>query len=651
MGLGAGAVAGQQVTTRPAAERLAPDAPPEELVGYYQKRLAIDPNDTEAIHRLASLEAQLNKTKAAIQAYRRVLEIHPNDRDAKFELARQLSFDRQYDASINLYREILKAAPNDSEALEGLAHVYGWGGRDRDALEVYHHLVTRNPSNNAYWLEVARFDLRLKDYPAAREVLTLLLSRDPHNRDARLDLARLDLAEHRLSESMVDYDSVLRESPLDPEALFGKAQACYYQGKIPQAGKVVSELVKEYPDNFDALFLLASIERVSGHRREALALLDRAEQLSPNNPEVIEMRGRLAEEAKVTVTTSASYAREIGAPAVFKAMRGLPNEDLRVYSYDTEAAFSPFRTLDSSLHVSFVPTESPPGPLRDAQGNQIPTTLTGAAVPWVLLSQNTWQASERFTIRGGVGMIRFGPGKLEAQLGQTVPSNSATLSPLAYIGVSFAPVKKFSAAVNVARAAVTDSPPAIRLGVMESRVDGGLNFVFSSRSELHLTLYQSEYTSIPYNHAMVVSGQEVIQKRTDHDHGTGGTVLFTQNLFRSSRFSLDGGYSGVAFGFSGYRQQTYLGYYNPSFYQRHLATGRFYGKLFGPLSYDFTGGVGLQQAFQGQALTRAFNLYPSLTLKVSPRLSVTAGFIHYNTAQALGPLRGNVVRLSTTTRF
>jgi hypothetical protein len=128
-------------------------------------------------------------------------------------------------------------------------------------------------------------------------------------------------------------------------------------------------------------------------------------------------------------------------------------------------------------------------------------------------------------------------------------------------------------------------------------------------------------------------------------------VLFIQNLFHSSSFSFDGGYSGEAFGFSGFRQQIYLGYYNPSFYQRHLATARFYGKLFGPLSYDFTGGIGLQQSFQGQALTRALNLYPSLTLKVSPRLSITAGFIHYNTALALGPLRGNEVQLSTTTKF
>lgn len=636
---------------RQASEHPAPDAPPQEFVVYYEKRLASDPNDVRAVQGLASVEAQLKNTRAAIQAYRRVLEIQPDDRDAKLELARQLNLDRQHDASVKLYQEILKTAPNDSDALEGLARVYGWQGRDRGALKVYQNLAARNPSNAGYRLEVARLELRLKDYAAAREVLASVLSSDPQNREARLLLAQLDLVERRLADSVTDYDYVLRQNPRDVNALFGKAQALYYQGKILPARAVASELVQEHPDNFDALFLLASIEHAGGRRREALARLTQADRLSPNNPEVVEMRGRLAEEARVTLTTSASYAREIGAPEVFKAAAGLPNEDLRVYSYGTEAEFSPVRAIQSSLRLSFVPTASPPGPLRDAQGNQIPTTLTGATVPWVLFSQNTWQASERFTVRGGVGVIRFGPGKLENLLGQTVPSNSATASPLAYIGVSFAPVKKFSLDLNLAREAVTDSPPAIRFGVMESRGGGGLNFIFSSRSELHLTAYHGDYASIPYNHASVVNGQQVIQKRADHDRGTSGTVLFTESLFHSSRFSFDGGYSAVAFGFAGLSRQTYLGYYNPSFYQRHLVTARFYGKLLGPVSYDFTGGIGLQQSLQGQALTRALNLYPSFTLKVSPHLSITAGFIHYNTALALGPLRGNEVRLSTTTKF
>jgi tetratricopeptide (TPR) repeat protein len=634
-----------------------PDAPPQAVVEYYQKRLASYPNDEAALRGLANAQVQLKNTQAAIRAYRRLLELHPDDQGAKIELARQLSFDRQYDASIHLYHEVLKSTPKDLEVLEALARVYKWAGRDAEALAAYQDLLAKNPSSTGYRLEVARLQLRLRNYPAARQILVSLLSIDPQNRNARMELGQLELDQRRLNESLEHFDCVLRQNPSDPEALFGKARAAYYQGKIPQARAAAGALVKQRPDDFDALFLLASIERASGHRREAMALLDRAAKISPNNPEVMEMKNRLSEEATVTITTSASYARELGAPEVFRPPQGalprtgLPNEDLRVYSYGTQIEFSPLRQVDSSFHLSFVPTETPPGPLRDAQGGQIPTVLTGVAVPWVLLSQNTWRASERFTMRGGAGLVRFGPGKLENFIGQAVQSPSATSSPLAYLGTTIAALKKFSLDINVAREAVTDSPPAIRLGVMQSRIDGGLNFFFTSRSELHLAAFYGRYSSVPYNHAILVNGQQVIQNRADHDSGTGGNATFTANLFRSARFSFDGGYAGVAFGFTGYNRRVYMGYYNPSFYQRHLLTTRFYGKLFGPLSYDFTGGMGLQQSLHGQALTRALNLNPAFKLKVSPHLSFTAGYIYYNTALALGPLRGNEVRLSTETKF
>ncbi len=82
-----------------------------------------------------------------------------------------------------------------------------------------------------------------------------------------------------------------------------------------------------------------------------------------------------------------------------------------------------------------------------------------------------------------------------------------------------------------------------------------------------------------------------------------------------------------------------------------MVTTHFKGKLVGPLGFDFSGGIGLQQVLQGQALTRAMILSPSLTLKVTRRHSLTLGYTHYNTAQALGPLRGNAVFFSTESRF
>lgn len=94
-----------------------------------------------------------------------------------------------------------------------------------------------------------------------------------------------------------------------------------------------------------------------------------------------------------------------------------------------------------------------------------------------------------------------------------------------------------------------------------------------------------------------------------------------------------------------------MGFFNPSFYQQHLLTGRIYGKLGGPVGYDLAGGFGLRQFGQGEALTRAMRVSPTLTFKVSDHFSFGVGYSHYTTAQALGPLRGNAVQFTTDWKF
>ena len=104
-------------------------------------------------------------------------------------------------------------------------------------------------------------------------------------------------------------------------------------------------------------------------------------------------------------------------------------------------------------------------------------------------------------------------------------------------------------------------------------------------------------------------------------------------------------------GYEGDRRKVYLGFFNPRFYQRHLATTRIYGKLRGPLGYDFSAGLGLQQVQQGAALTRGLILNPALILKASRRLSLSVGYTHYNFAQTLGVVSGNAVQLSSDFKF
>ena len=615
------------------ALRPASGAPPQDLLAYFEKRLGAYPDDLQALKGRAYAQTQLNDFPAAIQSYQRVLEKYPDDRTSKMELARLSGRQGQYDISVKYYREVLKDSPDDLEALENLARVYVWSKQDREALPIYQGLLTRNPANNDYRLELARIQLRLQDYAAAREALNSVLSADPQNREALLALARLDLSRGDRPSALNRYEQVLKQDPSDPTALLGKAQLAYYRGELALAYATASNLVAARPDSFDAVFLLATIENARHHRRQSLDLLDRAAKLSPGNSEVLALQQRIREGSAVTLRTSASYARELGTSEEFGT-----HEDLRTFSYGTTLGFSLLPRTDSYLSLNYLPSNSPLGGIRGAVG------------PAQFLYRQTTRFSDHFTLRGGAGMVRFGPGTEVVEPGALNPVRYqlAKQSPVGLAGVTIAPTKRFSIDLDASRSAINYTPTSARLGVIQERLSGGLNFYFSPRTDLKLDYFYGRYSTRPSDVVDTVTGQTIAQDVVERNWGHGGSIDFNQVVYTSDRFSFDAGYEARVFGFRG---DAWLGFFNPSFYQRHLGVGRIYGNMSGPVDYDISGGIGTQQTRQGTDLKRGYRVSPALTFRVSRHFSFTIGYTYYNASQALGTLRGNGVRFITDWKF
>ncbi|HEV2246386.1 MAG TPA: hypothetical protein VGW37_07005 [Terriglobia bacterium] len=518
---------------------------------------------------------------------------------------------------IEFYRQRLQINPKDRDALKGLAYQESRLNQRQAAIQDYRHV--------------------LEFYP--------------EDRDSRLELARLLTFDHQYGAALTQYDLLLKRNPQDPAALLGRARIAFYRGKLPEAHTGAAQAVEEQPNDFSAVFLLASIEHAQHHRRITLRLLNQAERLSPGDAEVASLRSRVLAETRVTLTTTAAYAREIGPPSQSGGRTGLPNEDLRMYTYGTTIAMNLFPATISHVSFTSVPSDSPPGPLRDSNGNQIPTGITGAAAPYNFLYWQSTRFGRWLTVRGGAGFTRFGPGEPVSIPGQSDLVKGAAERPVGLAGVSFGLTKNLSLDLDATKSAITYTPLATRLGVIEDRLQARVNFFFRSRTELHLAYWYGRYTSEDYSHTVNLSGVPQGVVLADRDQGRGGSVVFTGHPLKSSGLSLDLGYEGLIEGFAGQGQNVFMGFFDPSFYQRHELVPRIYGSLFGPLGYDLSGGIGVQQTGREGAVTNAWQVSPSLSVRVSRHLSLTFGYTHYNTAQVLGPLRGNEVRFGTRWQY
>lgn len=693
-----------------AALRPPPGSPPRAFADYYRRRLASYPDDDFALRGLAAAQSQLGDLASAIESYKTLTGRFPGDLDAQMELARLEGIAGQYDSAAVLYLSILRARPGDPEILKNLARIYSLAGRPRQALEIYEGLSSGNPSNTDYSLEVARLASELQDDAAAREALATTLSLDPSNLEARKELAQLDFQEERREDSIREFDRALDQSPGDPAALMGEARAAYFQGDLARARVAAATLVAQNPRNFDALMLLAEIQNARGRWRDAQTLLAQAEKLHPDGPELSNLKSRVREESAVTVHTTASFAHETGPPIGFilepvgRTYSGEPNEDLRMFSFSTTVRASLLPRVDSYFTLAGMPTNVPPSPWRDAQGNRISTVNSGGAEPAFFMTRQDWRISRLLTLRGGAGIARLGPVEIDRlpQLGPSLAAlnnfygqavltalkiypelaSTVSLAPMLFGGATFTAQKRLRLNFGVTRSPAIEFPfpYVMQRGLKETRIDAGLDLGPWQRTEVHFNYFLAHYATEPLTQVEIInekvavqtnsvpcfmgtqislspytqtclSGHTVVSVGVDADRGQGATMDLNRNFLRSDWLSLDAGYSGLIEGFAGYRQGVFLGFFNPGYYREDLVTARVRGKLGGPLGYDFSAGVGDQVIEHGNPLTLAAVLSPGLTLKLSPNHALTLRYTHYNTAQTLGALRGNSVQISTDWRM
>ena len=576
---------------------------------------------------------------AAIQAYKKALDLDPNDPDIKLGLARALSLSGHNEESKGLYQQLLAKTPDDADALEGLGNAFLRSDHPLEARAVFERLLARHPSNPEFQIDLARVEARLGHYKHAREILSAVLTFHPRQREARLQLAYVKLYQGRYAAALADFTQLLKVDPTDFEALLGNARVYYFRGDITYSYPLVSKLVSDHPNDFDALFLLANLERARHHPRQALELLARADQLSPGNPESLQLERTLRQEQEVTFHAAASYARETSAGNASPDLIGFSGQDLRRFGYESTFDFSALPRTRSAISFDAMPATSP-------------GAVGGAVVPSQFTYRQTTPIYPNLILRGGVGLIRFGPGGPENIPNQFLPVFAATSRPLGFVSASYALKTNLNLDLTVARDAVPYTPLSVRMGVMESRLEGGLKFSFAPHTELRLDLFLARYSSIRFQKLTLLNGiPQPVEIGGFREPARGGSVTLVRNILRLEHSSLDMGYEGRMYGFVGSPQVYYMGFFNPTFYQVHQLTARFYGILRGPLGYDFSGGLGVQQVETHQPLTQALNLNPALSYKINDRLSLKLGYTHYNYAQSLGVIRGNGVTLSTDSRF
>lgn len=121
----------------------APMAQVQQLRDYVEK----NPNDADAVHKLADLNAQIQNWSRAQELYTHYLELKPNDPDVMTDLGIAYLETQQYDKALDLFRRSKQLAPDHWQSLYNEVVALMDLKKNDEAVQVLTELQKMQPGN------------------------------------------------------------------------------------------------------------------------------------------------------------------------------------------------------------------------------------------------------------------------------------------------------------------------------------------------------------------------------------------------------------------------------------------------------------------------------------------------------------------------
>jgi len=307
-----------------------------------QMRLAMaltrDQQNEEAIRVLKSLvekhpEAQLarlalarsyqgnQQPELAKQTYQQLLKQFPEQQQALLEYGKLLESEQQFAEAYELYRHAIKQNPRLAAVRQQLAMLYLSQHRVREALEQFQAIRRQFPEHLEVLGKIGLIHLELKEWALAEEDFRQLLKQSPDDDRNRYYLGMALIGLERRNEAIEVMSPIRKSSPIFTDAVLqlaylyqqtGQADQAlaalrkllamdiqqpeiyYYlaafledDGKIEEAGKVVSTGIERFPQDISLLYQQGVLYEKLGDRNKAVAAMEKVLQLKPDHPDAL----------------------------------------------------------------------------------------------------------------------------------------------------------------------------------------------------------------------------------------------------------------------------------------------------------------------------------------------------------------------------
>jgi tetratricopeptide (TPR) repeat protein len=289
------------------------------------------PNDPEPYGHLGLLEARQQHYKDAVTYYRKALALNPNVSGLRLNLGLALFKGGQMREAASEFKILLKSAPagspeahrltiltgmayygladyaeaapylktaadaepNNLALLLALAHSYMWSKQSKYVLDVYHQILTLDPSSaEADMLAGEALD-EMKDNAGATQMFRDAVKANPKEPNVHFGLGYLLWTQKIYPEATTEFQAELANDPGNTQSMLYLADAYIQMNQLDQARPLLERVLKIDPTLALAHLDMGIIHAEDGHNEEALRELLIAEKQMPNEVNVHWRLGRL----------------------------------------------------------------------------------------------------------------------------------------------------------------------------------------------------------------------------------------------------------------------------------------------------------------------------------------------------------------------
>jgi len=265
----------------------------ESAIGFFDRALALDPNDTDALFRKGEVLRLLERFEASIEVLKRVPDSADQHVLALGSLGAALKGLGRHDEALQAFDDALERNPNYAFALAGKADLLLALKREDEALAFYRRAIAAPGATAWPAFQLAELLRMRRQYDEALEAIEPVLQREPDNVLALGTKGGALYGRGQPADALVVLDRALERQPDYAFGLGMKGQVLIKLGRRDEAVAALRRSLELDPTQHQVRFDLAESLRLLERYDDALAELDTLLVHQPDSGLVLGTKGQV----------------------------------------------------------------------------------------------------------------------------------------------------------------------------------------------------------------------------------------------------------------------------------------------------------------------------------------------------------------------